>query len=87
MEITTRALWTLIHGIGFGGLYLLACSGALVALYQLTVSSTSSDSTHGLERFLGIYLITMVVLAWAAVLSGAYAIYPWYRAAPPPGNG
>ncbi len=33
-----------------------------------------------------IYLITMVVLAWAAVLSGAYAIYPWYRAAPPPGT-
>lgn len=33
-----------------------------------------------------IYLIMMVVLAWAAVLSGAYAIYPWYRAAPPPGT-
>ena len=29
MEITTRALWTLIHGMGFGALYLLACSGAL----------------------------------------------------------
>jgi hypothetical protein len=27
MEITTRALWTLIHGMGFGALYLLASSG------------------------------------------------------------
>jgi len=24
MEITTRSLWTLIHGMGFGALYLLA---------------------------------------------------------------
>ena len=36
MEITTRGLWTLIHGMGFGGLYLLACSGALVELYRVT---------------------------------------------------
>ena len=86
MEITARALWTLIHGMGFGGLYLLACSGALVWLYQLTASSTSPESTHGREPFVRIYLIAMVVLAWAAVLSGAYVIYPWYRAAPPPGT-
>ena len=26
----------------------------------------------------------MVVLAWAAVLTGAYVMYPWYRAAAPP---
>lgn len=38
----------------------------------------------GSDRLVRIYLTTMVVLAWAAVLSGAYAIYPWYRAAPPP---
>lgn len=25
MEITTRVLWTLLQGIGFGALYLLAC--------------------------------------------------------------
>jgi hypothetical protein len=27
----------------------------------------------------------MVVMAWAAVLSGTYIIYPWYRMAPSPG--
>ncbi|MGC2659781.1 MAG: hypothetical protein WA324_17620 [Bryobacteraceae bacterium] len=86
MEITARALWTLIHGMAFGGLYLLACSGALVGLYQFTTSSTARGFTPGQERFMRIYLVAMVVLAWAAVLSGAYAIYPWYRAAPPPGT-
>ncbi|MGC2400953.1 MAG: hypothetical protein WA510_14265, partial [Acidobacteriaceae bacterium] len=81
MEITVRALWTLIHGLGFGALYLLACSGALVELYRLTTSSAFPESTPGQERFLKVYLLTMVVLAWTAVLTGAYVIYPWYRAA------
>ena len=34
MEITTRSLWTLIHGMGFGALYLMACSGALLELFR-----------------------------------------------------
>lgn len=86
MEITSRALWTLIHGMGFGALYLLACSGALIELHRFTTSSTSSGFTPGQERFMKFYLIAMVLLAWAAVLTGAYIIYPWYRAAPPPGT-
>ena len=86
MEITTRGLWTLIHGMGFGALYLLACSGALVELHRFTTSSPPSEATPGQGRFLKAYLLAMVVLAWAAVLTGAYVIYPWYRAAPPPGT-
>jgi hypothetical protein len=86
MEITARALWTLIHGLGFGALYLLAFSGALVELYHFTTSSASGEPTRGQERFFKFYLLVMVVLAWAAVLTGAYVIYPWYRAAAPPGT-
>lgn len=85
MEITTRALWTLVHGLGFGALYLLAFSGALVELYRFTTSSPASESNPGPKLFLKAYLLTMVVIAWAAVLTGTYVIYPWYRAAPPPG--
>ncbi len=86
MEITTRALWTLVHGMGFGALYLLAGSGALMELYRLTGLSSQTESTPGQQRFLKVYLLTMVFLAWAAVLTGAYVIYPWYRAVPPPGT-
>jgi hypothetical protein len=28
----------------------------------------------------------MAVLAWLTVLSGAYLVYPWYRAVPPAGT-
>jgi hypothetical protein len=86
MEITIRGLLTSMHGMGFGALYLLACSGALVELYRFTASSASPESTPGQERFLKVYLLAMVVLAWAAVLTGTYVIYPWYRGAPPSGT-
>lgn len=86
MEITARALWTLIHGMLFGALYIMACSGALVGLYRFTTISTPRESGPGQDRFLRVYLITMVVVAWAAVLTGAYVIYPWYRAVPPLGT-
>ena len=85
MAITERALWTMIHGMGFGALYLLACSGALIELHRLTAPSTQAP-TPAQRRFLNIYLITMVLLALAAVLAGAYIVYPWYRAVPPPGT-
>lgn len=86
MEITGRSLWTLIHGMGFGALYLLASAGALVELYRISAPAAPSEYSLGQERFLKVYLVTMVVLAWAAVLTGTYVIYPWYRAAAPPGT-
>jgi hypothetical protein len=86
MEITLRSFWTLVHGMGFGALYLLACSGALIELYRFTTSSAPVGETAREERFLKVYLIAMVVLAWAAVLTGAYLISPWYRATLPPGT-
>jgi hypothetical protein len=86
MEITTRSLWTLIHGMGFGALYLLAGSGAIVELYRRNLADSPPQSALGGDRFLGIYLSAMAALAWFAVLTGTYIIYPWYRATPPTGT-
>jgi hypothetical protein len=86
MEITIRSLCTLIHGMGFGALYLMACSGALVELYRRYTSPLKPAIDLGDERFLRTYLIAMAVLAWLTVLTGAYIIYPWYRAVPPAGT-
>jgi hypothetical protein len=84
MELTARGLWTMVHGMGFGALYLLACSGAMVELWRRTPASSESGLTTD-DAFLRTYLVAMAVLAWLAVLSGAYIIYPWYRAAAPAG--
>lgn len=86
MEITVRGIWTLIHGMGFGGLYLLACSGAIIELWRRYSPASAASVSIQDEKFFGIYLISMAVLAWLAVFSGAYIIYPWYRAIPPSGT-
>ena len=86
MEITVRGLWTLIHGIGFGALYLLAGSGAIVALYGRYSIDSESRSIQGSDRVFALYLTAMAALAWVAVLTGTYILYPWYRAAPPAGT-
>lgn len=85
METTVRSLWTLIHGMGFGGLYLLACSGVIVEIWRRYAPAASPVRELD-EKFLATYLIAMSVLAWLAVLSGAYIVYPWYRAIPPAGT-
>lgn len=85
MELTARGLWTMVHGMGFGALYLLACSGAVVGLWRHAAPSPAIPSRTTDDTFLRVYLVAMAVIAWLAVLSGAYIIYPWYRAVAPAG--
>jgi hypothetical protein len=84
MEITTRDLWTVLHGMGFGALFMLAFAGALAELYRITAPGDHRMSMTG-QKLLGFYLIAMVILAWLTVFTGAYLVYPWYRAVAPAG--
>jgi hypothetical protein len=86
MELTVRELWTMVHGIGFGALYLLACSGAIVEIWRHYSPRAGAPVTAWDETFLRVYLVVMAALAWLAVLTGTYVIYPWYRAAAPAGT-
>jgi hypothetical protein len=85
MEITTHDLATVLHGMGFGALFMLAFSGAIVELYRISTPGVPSDMTSGGQTLLGFFLVAMVILAWLTVFSGTYVIYPWYRAVPPEG--
>jgi hypothetical protein len=83
MEVSQRELVTMIHGMLFGGFFLLALFGALVLL--LDWNSPCTAPTRPAPRWQSIYLIAMVIAGWATVLSGAFIIYPWYRAVVPAG--
>jgi hypothetical protein len=85
MEITTHDLLTVIHGMGFGALFMLAFSGALVELYRISAPGAPATMSAREQTLLNLFLLVMVVLAWLTVFSGAYLIYPWYRAVPPAG--
>ena len=85
MEITTRDLWTIFHGMGLGALFMLAFSGAVAELYRLSAPGVPAQLGAQERNLLNFHLLAMVVLAWLAVLTGAYIVYPWYRAVPPAG--
>jgi hypothetical protein len=86
MEISFRDLITVLHGMGFGALFMLAFSGAIAEIYRMSAPGAPSQPSEREQNLLNLYLGAMVILAWAAVLSGAYVVYPWYRAAPPEGT-
>ena len=86
MEITTHDFWTVVHGMGFGALFMLAFSGAIGELYHLSTADASYQQSPRDRTVLNLYLIAMVVLAWLTVFSGEYIVYPWYRAVPPVGT-
>jgi hypothetical protein len=86
MEITFRDLMTVLHGMGFGALFMLAFSGAIGVIYGTATSGGRWNPTTADGRMFRFYLLTMAVLAWLTVLSGSYIVYPWYRAVPPPGT-
>jgi len=84
MAITFRDAVTALHGMGLGALLLLLFSGAAFGLYATMIAERPWTQADG-RRVMPAYLAVMAVLAWAAVLAGAYVVYPWYRAHPPAG--
>jgi hypothetical protein len=76
-----REAVTILHGMLFGGFFLMAISGSIVMLLEWA----RPQSTQRTLRWHKPYLLTTVLLGWAAVLSGAYIVYPWYRAIAPAG--
>lgn len=85
MEITFRDAATVVHGMFFGALLLLAFTGAAVGLYAISAPQGRWVPTAAQHRWLARYVAGMALLAWLAVLLGAYVVYPWYRAHPPAG--
>lgn len=83
MALNNRELWALIHGMGFGALFLLAFSGALAGFYSLRPELvTSAGVTERIKR-LKIGVSAMAVASWGTVITGTWIIYPWYRAKVP----
>lgn len=83
MELTHKELWTALHGMIFGSAYLLAFTGAFVALWGLRAEWVTTEGAERNERRLIAGSWIMAILVWLTVLAGTYIIYPWYRAKPP----
>lgn len=82
MPLSSGALLTALHGIVFGGLFLLAYSGGLLGLYSLRPGWVTLSGYRGLVRRLTAGAWIMALVAWLTVLSGTYLILPQYLAGP-----
>jgi hypothetical protein len=86
MEITVREWFASLHGFIFGGLFLLAFSGGLIALYGLRPEWLTSEGLGKKMSQLKAWTWGMAAIAWATVITGTWIVYPWYRAKPPEGT-
>jgi len=86
MEVSTRELWTLVHGMGFGAIFLLSFGGGLAGLYSLRPELVTVTGIKERMQRLNIGMWAMAIVVWLTVITGTFIVYPWYRAAPPTGT-
>ena len=82
MELTFRELWTVLHGMVFGAIYLIAFGGGIAGLYSLTPEWVTIAGISERIKRLKIGLWAMTAVAWLTVISGTWLVYIWYRAKP-----
>ncbi len=85
MEITSREFWTVIHGMTFGAVFLLAFAGGLAGLYSLRPEWVTVEGLKERMFRLNVGMWVMSAVAWLTVITGTFIVYPWYRATPPKG--
>jgi hypothetical protein len=85
VSMTTREFWVTVHGMVFGGTFLLIYSAGLLGLCSLQQSYLTAAGLCNRLRTLRICTAGMAALAWFTVITGSYIVYPWYRKLPPAG--
>ncbi|KAF0108059.1 MAG: hypothetical protein FD146_1073 [Anaerolineaceae bacterium] len=83
--MSANDLWTTTHGMVFGFIFLLGFAGALVGVYMMKAEWLTTEGTNANVNRLRVFLWLLAAAVWAAVFTGTYIVYPWYRAAPPEG--
>ena len=79
MQLTSREIFALVHGMLIGGPFLLAFTGALVSLDGLRSEYLTPEGIRTRVAQLRIGACVMAVMAWAIVLIGTWVLLPWYR--------
>jgi hypothetical protein len=83
MDLSSKELWTLIHGMGLGAVFLLAFGGGIAGMWSLRSRLVTEDGIAERTPRLLLGTTVMAVIAWLTVIVGTWIVYPWYRAAPP----
>lgn len=79
MDLSTREIWALIHGLILGGGFLIAFAGGLAGLYSLKPGLVTETGLAERTRRLVAGTTAMAAIAWVTVITGTWIVYPWYR--------
>ncbi|HEX2972221.1 MAG TPA: hypothetical protein VHP11_07800 [Tepidisphaeraceae bacterium] len=85
MSLSQRELWTVVHGMLLGAVFLLAFAGGLAELLSLRSDYETPRGMLKSQRRLVSGTWIMALIAWLTVITGTYIVYPWYRAKVPAG--
>lgn len=85
MELSNRDAWAVAHGLVLGTIFLLAFAGGLAGLWSFAWRLVTPEGIRERMRRLIVGTWGMAAISWAAVITGTYIVYPWYRATPPEG--
>jgi hypothetical protein len=85
MTLSQRELWTVIHGLVLGTVYLLAWAGGVAGLYSLRPDWVTAEGIRERLPRLRWGTAVMAVVGWLTCITGTFIVYPWYRATPPEG--
>lgn len=77
--IHEKELWTVMHGLLLGSLYLLAFSGGAAGLWSLRPGHLTEAGLQERFRRLKVGAWTMATTSWLTVITGTYIVYTWYR--------
>ena len=77
---------TSLHGLALGTLFLLSYTGGMVELWSLRHEWATPEGVRTHLRRLSVGSWVMAITGWVTVLTGAYLVFPLYRASPPPAS-
>ena len=83
--MTPIELWTALHGMVFGAVFLLAFAGGLAGLYGLRREWLTTAGIKDDVRRLTAGTWIMAIAAWLTVIVGTWIVYVPYRAEAPEG--
>lgn len=85
MLFSEGSLWTMLHGIGFGGGAMLTLAAVLFAIYLMRESAIGGRSSELPARRIGQLTAFSALLLWLTSIVGTYIVFPTYRTPPPDG--
>lgn len=85
MELTSREIYGLIHGIILGAVFLFSYGASMVWLMSYKDEFLSEKGRIVRNKRMVPVIWILTIACWLTVISGTFITYPWYRAVPADG--